>query len=207
MRYARFAVQSESAGGKPARGRTAADAAMERYAAGDDAAFGLVYDALAPRLLSYLVRKTRNPEDAADLLQQTMLHVHRGRGDFIAGAEVTPWAFAIARRLLIDRARQRGPDMRGSPSGLETLVAETPHADDVVQAHELNDRVQSALSQLSPAQRAAFELVKQEGMTLIEAARVLGTSVGAAKLRMHRAYEVLRAALSGGGPSVRRGVR
>jgi RNA polymerase sigma-70 factor (ECF subfamily) len=180
---------------------------MERYAAGEDSAFGLVYDTLAPRLLSFLLRKTRNPEDAADLLQQTMLHVHRGRGDFIAGAEVTPWAFAIARRLLIDRSRQRGPDTRGSPNGLETLVAETPCADDIVQAHELNDRVQHALAQLSPAQRAAFELVKQDGMSLIEAARVLGTSVGAAKLRMHRAYEALRAALSGGNAGVRRGAR
>jgi RNA polymerase sigma-70 factor (ECF subfamily) len=45
------------------------------------------------------------------------------------------------------------------------------------------------------SQRAAFELIKQEGLTVAEAAQVLGTTVAAVKLRAHRAYEALRAAL------------
>jgi RNA polymerase sigma-70 factor (ECF subfamily) len=45
------------------------------------------------------------------------------------------------------------------------------------------------------SQRAAFELIKQEGLSLVEAAAVLGTTVAAVKLRAHRAYEKLREAL------------
>ncbi|HEY4156902.1 MAG TPA: sigma factor, partial [Polyangiaceae bacterium] len=70
------------------------DLAMERYAAGDDAAFALLYDSLAPRILGYLARRTRDRADAEDILQQTMLHVHRSREAFIPGSEVAPWAFA-----------------------------------------------------------------------------------------------------------------
>ena len=81
--------------------RVEVDVAMERYAAGDDAAFATVYDVLAPRLYGYLLRQTRERSSAEDLLQQTMLHIHRARVRFIAGAEVTPWAFAIARLSLI----------------------------------------------------------------------------------------------------------
>ena len=63
--------------------RAEADVAMERYAGGDDASFGLVYDALAPRLFGYLLRQTRQRARAEDLLQQTMLHIHRARASFI----------------------------------------------------------------------------------------------------------------------------
>jgi len=178
------------------RSSTEVDAAMERYAVGDDAAFITVYDGLAPRLMAYLLRRAESPEDAADLLQETMLHVHRARSDFIVGAAVAPWAFAIARRLLADRRRQqhRGPLVAGDV--LEARAAEQPSAEDVMHARELTERVESALAELPSRQRVAFELVRRDGLTFVEAARILGTTVGAAKLRLHRAYETIRAALS-----------
>src|SRR5215475_3029690 len=92
--------------------RDRANAAMERYARGEDQAFSELYDSLAPRLRRYLHRASRDPGWADDLLQQTMLQIHRARGRFIAGAEVFPWAFAIARRLLIDDARRRKHERR-----------------------------------------------------------------------------------------------
>jgi RNA polymerase sigma-70 factor (ECF subfamily) len=70
---------------------------MDRYAQGDDSAFAELYDGLAPRLLGFLVRQTRDQAKAEDIVQQTMLQIHRARGRFLPGAEVTPWAFAIAR--------------------------------------------------------------------------------------------------------------
>jgi RNA polymerase sigma-70 factor, ECF subfamily len=201
------AVKARSVAARDGMPRGEADAAMERYAAGDEAAFAFVYDALAPRLLGYLLRRTRNPEDAADLLQQTMLHIHRGRGDFIPGAEVTPWAFAIARRLLVDSVRHRGRGPRGDSEGVETKASEGPRADDIVHAGELAVRVQRALDELPPGQRVTFELVRQEGLSLADAARALGTTVGGAKQRMHRAYEAIRAALADAESSLRRGAR
>src|ERR1700690_175500 len=61
------------------RGESASDLdvnhAMERYAAGNEAAFAELYDLIAPRLYGYLLRKTRNQSAAEDLLQQTMLRI------------------------------------------------------------------------------------------------------------------------------------
>jgi RNA polymerase sigma-70 factor (ECF subfamily) len=185
------------------KARSEADVAMERYAAGDDEAFAPLYDALAPRLWGYLLRRTRNQEDAADLLQQTMLQVHRGRGDFIAGAEVAPWAFAIARHLLVRSLRRGGPGQGMDSAALDTRESESPPADDLVHARELTGYVQRALAQLPPSQRAAFELIRQDELSLIEAARILGTTVGAAKMRVHRAYDSLRAALASAETSLR----
>ncbi len=177
------------------RPRAEVDQAMERYAAGDDAAFAAVYDKIAPRLYGYLLRQTRERARAEDLVQQTMLHIHRARARFIPGAEVTPWAFAIARRLLLDslrRARREGTVAEEDP---DTALAHDDAADDVVQARQLAARISSILAGLPESQRVAFELLKQEGLTVAEAAEVLGATPAAVKLRAHRAYEALRFAL------------
>jgi RNA polymerase sigma-70 factor (ECF subfamily) len=176
-----------------------ADAAMERYAAGEDAAFAELYDLLVPRLCGYLLRQTADPARAEDLVQQTLIKIHRARSRFIRGAEVTPWAFAIARRLLIDSTRRHrreilAPTTEDHPA-TATAVAANPPADDLVQAQQLADLIKRELLRLPVGQRVAFELVKQEGLSLAEAAQVLGTTVAAVKLRAHRAYEALRAIL------------
>jgi RNA polymerase sigma-70 factor (ECF subfamily) len=175
--------------------RAEPDLAMERYAAGDESAFGAVYDALAPRLYGYLLRQTHDRARAEDLLQQTMLHMHRARDRFIAGAEVTPWAFAIARRLLVDGVRRGRREILADDGELDPGASDAPPADDLVQARELATRIERVLARLPQSQRAAFELIKQEGLSVAEAAQVLGTTVAAVKLRAHRAYEALRRAL------------
>jgi RNA polymerase sigma-70 factor, ECF subfamily len=177
------------------RPRAEVDLAMERYAAGNDAAFAAVYDKIAPRLYGYLLRQTRDRSRAEDLVQQTMLHIHRARSRFIPGAEVTPWAFAIARRLLLDglrRARREGTPAEDDP---DSAFASDDAADEMVQARELAARIASVLGRIPESQRIAFELLKHEGLTVAEAAEVLGATHAAVKLRAHRAYEALRAAL------------
>jgi RNA polymerase sigma-70 factor (ECF subfamily) len=168
---------------------------MERYACGDDAAFALVYDAVAPRLYGYLLRQTRESARAEDILQQTLLQIHRARASFIAGAEVMPWAFAIARRLLVDSVRRGRRELLSADGEPDPGASSDIAADDMVQAQQLARRVERELAKLPPAQRVAFELVKNEGLSMAEAAQVLGTTVAAVKLRAHRAYEALRIAL------------
>ncbi|HLK41260.1 MAG TPA: RNA polymerase sigma factor [Polyangiaceae bacterium] len=180
--------------------RTEADVAMEKYAIGDAAAFAVVYDALAPRLYGYLLRQTRDPASAEDLLQQTMLHMHRARSRFLPGAEVTPWAFAIARRLLVDGLRRTKREVLFDTGDADAGASRSPKADDLVHAREVASRIQRALAELPQSQRAAFELIKQEGLTVAEAAQVLGTTVAAVKLRAHRAYAALRTALGDAEP-------
>jgi len=175
--------------------RAEVDVAMERYAAGDDAAYAAVYDALAPRLFGYLMRQTREQARAEDILQQTLLQIHRARTSFIPGAEVMPWAFAIARRLLVDSVRRGRREVLSADGEPDPGASREPGADEIAQARQLARRLEVELSKLPPAQRVAFELVKNEGLSMAEAAQVLGTTVAAVKLRAHRAYEALRSAL------------
>lgn len=177
--------------------------AMERYSGGDDAAFGELYDLLSPRLYAFLMKQTRDAPRAEDTLQQTFLQMHRARGRFVAGSEVLPWAFAIARRLVIDGHRKGRREVLGldddkggtESSPLDRTASSDVPQDELASASELSRRLGEALTKLPEAQRVAFELMKEEGLSVAEAASVLGTTVTAVKLRAHRAYEALRQAL------------
>jgi RNA polymerase sigma-70 factor (ECF subfamily) len=171
-------------------------AVMERYATGDDSAFAELYDLLAPRLHGYLLRRVRDPQLAEDLLQQTLLHVHRARASFIRGADVMPWLLAIARRLVIDHLRATRHELRrAGEEEAQRIAAPTARADDLVQAHQLALRIKGELARLPEPQRVAFDLYKLRGLSLAEAAEALHISVGALKLRLHRANQALRLAL------------
>ncbi len=181
--------------------KPAANAAMDRLASGDDAAFSEVYDALAPRLHAFLIRQTRDAEVADDLLQQTMLQMFAARRHFTPGAEVLPWAFAICRRLVIDRARRRGRDPIVRAVAIDDDRDSEPPSEQGcpeqdLARRQLAERIERELARLPEANRVAFELVKREQLSMAEAAEVLGTTVTAVKLRAHRAYVALREALS-----------
>jgi RNA polymerase sigma-70 factor, ECF subfamily len=176
----------------------AADIAMERYATGDEAAFGDLYDALCPRLRGFLRRHLRDEVLADDFVQQTFLHMHRARGHFIHGAEVVPWAFAIARNLVADAVRRRRIEpvlLDADDGGVDDLPSAQPAADELLHARRVASGLQQRMARLPANQRMAFELIKQDGLSLSEAAELLGTTVTAVKLRVHRAYVSLRTAL------------
>jgi RNA polymerase sigma-70 factor (ECF subfamily) len=172
-----------------------ASRAMDRYSAGDDAAFADVYDFLAPRLLSSLSRRTRDRVRAEDLLQRTFMHIHRSRGTFIPGSDVLRWAYAISRRLTIDELRRRSRDPVDHAAPDSDSCSTVGLAEGELTARETATRLQRALAALPGTQREAFELVRFDGLSHEQAAAVLGTTVCAVKLRAHRAYEALRAAL------------
>jgi len=182
--------------------RESANAAMERYARGEDQAFSELYDALAPRLHRYLLRASRDTNRADDLLQQTMLRIHRARGRFIVGAEVVPWAFAIARRLFIDSMRRRKNESRtisletgGHGASPVEVAANQRPADQLIDSKRLANAIDAQLERLPESHRVAFELIQKDGLSIREAAAVLGATPNAVKLRAHRAYVALRSAL------------
>jgi RNA polymerase sigma-70 factor (ECF subfamily) len=175
-------------------GADIASAAMDRYAEGDDEAFGALYDVLAPRLFVFLCRQTGDRARAEDLVQQTFLQMHCARETYVTGADVIPWAFAIARRLAIDLHRRVKREIASDQHDFDAIARDLA-PDDALRSKQAARILQETLSQLPEAQRAAFELIKYDGLSVAQAAEVLGTSVIAVKLRAHRTYEALREAL------------
>jgi RNA polymerase sigma-70 factor (ECF subfamily) len=115
--------------------------------------------------------------------------LHRARHTYDPSRPLEPWLFAIARNVATDHARRRLNRM-----SWEVLVDSPPElpADP---AGGIEQQLEQALGQLSPPQREAFEMLKLEGLSVEEAAARAGTTVGALKVRAHRAYKMLKAIL------------
>jgi RNA polymerase sigma-70 factor, ECF subfamily len=180
-----------------AAGASRADRAMESYARGEDAPFADLYDELAPRLHRFALRWTRSRSAAEDTVQQTFLQMHAARHRFVRGGAVIPWAYAIARRLLIDLGRKgvreelRGGDVRDPE---EAATAASP--EEALHLRREEAEARRDLASLPSGWREAFELVKFEGLSVAETAEVLGITRGMVKIRAHRAKAALREAMA-----------
>ncbi len=174
--------------------RSRASLAMDAYADGDEQAFGIVYDALASRLYAFIGRFVASEAVSEDVLQQVFLNMHRARASFTKGASVEPWAYAIARRAVIDWIRQsRGRERVKADAEREigaSVHSSTPEGKAWTLQFERICRDQLAL--VPEKLRDAFVLVRVEGLTVEEAAKVLGTTGMAVKLRAHRAALLLQ---------------
>jgi len=178
---------------------------MRRYSQGEEDIFASLYAAMAPRLYRFCVRVAGGRQEADDLFQETFLRVHRARATYLHGANPLHWAFAIARAVHLDRLRYR----RRRP---EDLASDGDAADDgalsagesynpeaEARAGDLVQVVTRELGRMPEKNRTAYVLLREEGLSVKEAAAVLGASPDAVKQRAHRAYEQLREAVSRAG--------
>jgi RNA polymerase sigma-70 factor, ECF subfamily len=181
------------------------NALMRQYGSGDDGAFDPLYQLLAPRLYRFCLRLTALRSDADDLFQETFLRLHRGRATYLAGANVLHWTFAIARSASLDRLRyrRRRPEfvgVTGDVADAEELHAHESHRPDLeLLAEDLIRVVTVELRKMSEKNRVAYVLLREEGLSVKEAALVLGTTADVVKQRVHRACEQLRSAVGAAG--------
>jgi RNA polymerase sigma-70 factor, ECF subfamily len=167
---------------------------MEHYVDGCPHAFDELYRRVTPKLFGYLLRLTRNRERAEDLLQITFTKVHRARASYMRGSAFLPWILAIARRSFFDerrRARHRTEDLSSDGTLPE------PVRDDAAISNDVSEALERALDAMPEAYREAIQLTKVTGLSVAEAADVLGTTATAVKLRVHRGYNLLRKELDG----------
>lgn len=183
-------------GAAPARaldlGSASNEQLMDAYVAGNGEAFAALYSRAAPKLFGYLLRLARDRHRAEDLLQVTFTKIHRARASYLQGAPFLPWASAIARRSFFDEVRS-SRSRREELSGDGTLPEPAPET--AALPTELEDALEQALDALPEAYREAIQLTKVTGLSVQEAAQVLGTTPTAVKLRVHRGYVALRKAL------------
>lgn len=172
---------------------------MARYQAGDTEAFQELYRRYAPRLNGLMRRSLFRKEEAADLVQQTFLHLHRARNDFRTGAKLRPWLFTIAlnlKRKHFRTVKRRPTSELGEvdPIGNEAAPG-TP-----LERLEDQAAVRAALAELPAGTREVMELHWFEGMPFSEVAKTVGASLSAVKVRAHRGYKRLRESLAARNP-------
>ena len=158
------------------------------------------------RLYALALRITRDPDLAADAVQEAFANALEREGDFRGEARVGTWVHRIVYTKAIDLLRRRGreqpwPEEEPAELASEDLaLAHTPSwshpPDEVLLGRETREALERALGELTPVQRAVFELREVEARPTGEVAEILGMPPGTVRVHLHRARLRLRARLS-----------
>lgn len=164
----------------------------------DPDAFEAFYREHLDYVTGYVTRRTRDPAAAADVVAEVFLRVVESTGGHEAGrGPARAWLTGIARNVLADHVRRgvRREAAYGRLRGRRLLdEASTERLVERIDAADSARAVLRTLASLPQGQRELVELVAVDGLSLTEAAAVLGVSAGAARVRYHRARRTLRAA-------------
>ena len=156
----------------------------------------------------YILGMVRDPAEAEDLTQETLLRAYGKLASLEDPARLVPWLYRIATNVTYDRFRQasyrhrpqqlsedgEGPDREA----VVDLADSGPRLDKLMQQREMSSCVQDYIAALPESYRAVILLHDVQGLTNPEIAEMLGLALATVKIRLHRARNRLRAALGEG---------
>ncbi len=141
-------------------------------------------------LLAYILRRSRNAEDAADVLAETYLIAWQKLERIPKGDRARLWLFGVARNLLM-----KGASHGHSGNALvERLAGELRSAEPAhpPREDERRDALRAVLAALSVRDREILTMTAWEGLTPKQIAVVMGTSANVVRVRLHRARSRLK---------------
>ncbi|MEO7151023.1 MAG: sigma-70 family RNA polymerase sigma factor [Burkholderiaceae bacterium] len=156
---------------------------------GDPAAYHAVLQRLSAHLRAFLGRRLFGwPDDVEDLVQECLLAMHNKRHTYQSDQPLTAWVHAIARYKLIDLLRSKsGREALHDPIDDDLAV----FAESSTDASDARRDLTGLLATLPERQRLPIEHVKLEGLSVTEAAALLGMSESAVKVGIHRGLKAL----------------
>jgi RNA polymerase sigma-70 factor, ECF subfamily len=159
---------------------------MARTQAGDRESCRALLDDIGPMLTNFLRRRIADRNELEDVYQETLMAFFQARHTYEPSRPLEPWLFAIARNVAADHTRRYW-----TRASVEQLTERMPDrgSDD---EPGFDPSLEDAMARLPKQQREAFSMLKLEGLSIEQAAERVGTSVGALRVRAHRAYKALR---------------
>ena len=178
--------------------RTEADARRSALMAAAQSGDRVAYETLLRDCVPFIVGLARRrgiPADRADdVVQETLLTLHRARATYDPRRSFDAWLRVIVERRAIDHLRQlhrRGREVH-APHAYESHADEAVDLSAGIERGEKAKRIGAALAQLPRRQREAVHHLLLEERSLGETAGLTGRSKGSLKVNLHRALNALR---------------
>ncbi len=173
---------------------------MLAYAAGDGSAFEALYAKHKGPLYRYVLRSVKTGGEAEELFQDVWMRAIEARGRYTPQAKFTTWLYTIAHNRLVDHWRARGltvvsADGDEEDDTLEPVAPPSAEPHLQLEARRTLERLAAAIAALPLAQREAFLLHREGGLTTAEIAKATGADEEAAKSRLRYAMNKLKEAI------------
>ena len=163
---------------------------MRQVRGGRTAALATLFERHHARVYGYCLRMTGNRSTAEDLVQDVFMKMLKYKATFKDDSDLVPWMFGIARNSCLAHLKRRANDRLPAVEPTEEAAADVD-ADEPHDARQ-TELVRRALLRLPAERREVLVLSRYEYKSYDEIARVLDCSVGAVKVRVHRAMKQLR---------------
>lgn len=166
---------------------------MLAYRGGQAGAFDTLYARHRGRLYRFILRSIKDRATAEELFQEAWIRVIEARSRYAPQARFTTWLYTIAHNLVVDHWRRKGLTLVQLDEEAAVAAADNPARQ--AEARESLARLLQALEALPEAQREAFLLHEEAGLSVAEIAKVTGAGEEAAKSRLRYAMAKLKAAV------------
>lgn len=171
---------------------------VDRWQAGDAAAFESLIRRHQRRVFGLLLRMLGNVQEAEDVAQETFLNLHRHGHRFRSQSRFSTFLYRVAvnaalnRRRSLGRRRARTEALERRQDAGEDLPSSPRDPEDAVAGGQIQLQVQRAILTLPPHLRAPLVLFDIEGLSYSDVASVMRVAEGTVKSRIHRARQALR---------------
>ena len=155
---------------------------LSAHCARDPDAFGELFRRHRDQMWALALRTTRDPELAADAVQEAFIAAFRGADSFRGEAAVTTWLHRIVVNSCLDRMRRIKAVVHLPDADLSVLADTHDHHHSV----DVRLDIRAALERLPEGQRMALILVDMHGLKIAEAASILNVAEGTLKSRCAR---------------------
>lgn len=155
---------------------------LSAHCSGDPEAFGELFRRHRDRMWAVALQTTRDPEMAADAVQEAFIAAFRRADSFRGESAVTTWLHRIVVNSCLDRLRRVKPVVHVPDADLSVLADPHDHQHSV----DVRLDVHAALGHLPENQRMALVLVDMHGLSIAEAADILDVAEGTIKSRCSR---------------------
>ena len=177
---------------------------VARTQGGDPEAFDELIVKYTPRLYGLVYHMTSNHEDTNDLLQDIFSKAYRSICNFRGNSSIYTWLHSIAVNMTINflkkRNRRQHPSLNDPDCKIENdpdFIAATSNSDPTkeVSVHELQKKLNAAMSKLSHEHRIVVTMFDIQGMPHAEIAKILKISEGTVRSRLFYAHRQLQNSL------------
>jgi RNA polymerase sigma-70 factor (ECF subfamily) len=180
---------------------TARDETLEAARAGDPQALESLLKDHQARIYRFGLKMCGDPDDAQDVVQETMFAAARTIRGFRGASSISTWLYSIARSFCIKKRRRSvfAPEVVSLEADAESAHATPgpdPDPERTLADREIASALGRAIAELEPGMREVLVLRDVEGLSAAEVAQATGLGVAAVKSRLHRARVALRARLA-----------
>ena len=166
-----------------------------RVSNGDEQAFRTIFEAYKSSIYSTIFNLSDDEFMAEEVLQDTFIRLWNYRNKLIEVDNFDAWVYRVAKNVFLTKIKKMIPSQEPLDLILHDIFA-TPKTYNDIEFQELEKAFEQALQRLSPKQRITYQLVKIEGLSRKEVAKILEVSAETVKWNLDESVKKIRSTMT-----------